>query len=707
MEDHVEIPETGDPVQGRIISDIPVNTKTIERARAYVMDSKTYFESQRSDWEILNERRDRAYRAILEPPRKTSNNQNTAVLGRSYVGFDDKASPIIHDNVEAIKARLKESIIPINKDFVDIDSNVPEMQQVNEIRKNQINDQLNKNDIETKIETLAHNVAVFGVGYISVPFLNSEDVVLTRQLIAEEVPILDKDNNPVINSDGTVMTQIRQKLAVIPQVDKKYMGPGYDVVKDVEDIYLDRFIENIEDQPIVIRRFIVTWDHLVEGVQKGIYFEDAVMKIKDKISTTNKDESSRSERVLDTADATHFNTSVSQDGRPKEFEMFQAYCDFAVDETLEDGSKVERVYKAVISVIEDEVVQLMSNPYFHQQKPIIKVSYRPLPGEAYPLGAIDPVLDMFNEYNDTMNQINDSKMLAINPIKITTARSLADKQDLPISPGVEWVEKQPGDIRFAEFNFGPVSNGLQYLELLELKINRGMGVQRLMQGAGDDTDLDKTATGVTKVIEQADKKFRMIAKRIEDAAIRQWAEMAYKVNAQFLPITGPANFQNVNQELAFKVDGVDNFFDNIDQVNKLITFASQTAGVPQINTLSLVGTIAEKMDIEVNEAKFGPLFVQPPPPEKEEKPLNVSTNISLDPSKGTFNALAAAQVLSQKGIFIDLDAIGAGAEIITKDSDEQVKEESGLLPKEASRSIHTVRSSKGNTQTTVEREVSE
>ena len=103
MENKIELPETSTPEQGRVLSVLNVTPETLERARSYVMGSKENFEGQRQDWERKNRMRDRAWRAILEPPRskQTAQDPDTTLEGRAYQGFDDKASPLVHDNVEA------------------------------------------------------------------------------------------------------------------------------------------------------------------------------------------------------------------------------------------------------------------------------------------------------------------------------------------------------------------------------------------------------------------------------------------------------------------------------------------------------------------------------------------------------------------------------------------------------------------------------
>ena len=226
MENRVEIPETGRPEQGRVLSPFELTPERVEMARALVINNLDRFKSQREQWRTKNLIRDRAYRAILEPPRDhVSTQQISEQVGRAYVGLDDKASPIIHDNTEAIKARLKESIIPINNEFVKVES--ADM-QLSEVRGAELNQQLYSQDIERKLDIIAHNAAVYGTFFISVPLVNDQDVVFTRQLVTVEQPIIDNEGKPVLDTNGNPMIQQVQSLENIREVDNKYFGPGYE-----------------------------------------------------------------------------------------------------------------------------------------------------------------------------------------------------------------------------------------------------------------------------------------------------------------------------------------------------------------------------------------------------------------------------------------------------------------------------------------------
>ena len=510
--------------------------------------------------------------------------------------------------------------------------------------------------------------------------------------------VTDVNGQPQVDPNtGQPLFQIVESIQIVPEQNVQYKGPGYTPVQDNDDIYLDRYIEDIQKQPIVIQRFIVDWNYLSDGVEKGVFIADQVLKIRDKIYTGQ--DNSRSQDVHRVA---QFNDSGNGEGLPKQYEMFQAYCELSLPEVLEDGQKIDRVYNAVVCVIGNEVIRLESNPYFHQQKPLIKIVYRKIPGESYGQGAIDPILDIYHEYNDTMNQINDAKILSLNPVIIESGRTASDNKDLDVYPGARWKEKVAGEIRAFSMDFAPVANGLQYLELLEQKINRGMGVTRLLQGSGDETDLDKTARGVIKVIDQADKKFRKIAKGIEYSAIKLWAEMALKVNIQYSNVPTGFSFEDINQESAIIVRGVDNFYDNEEEIQKLIAFTQQSAQLPGVNLPGLVLTIADKMKIKIDESKYGPLYQPPQPTPPEEKPIGVNVSIPIDPSKGTYMAGLASQVLAMKGLQPDVDSIGEAGAIMTEFTPENIKEESGILPKEMSRSVHTVKKTTEGTRSVTE-----
>lgn len=653
---------TQDPSIGRVIPEFRIDYKVLERARSYVESSRRYYESQRQSWSQKLREMDRAYRCMLEDDRP-------------YRGFDDKCSPIIHDNVETVVARLKESVLFQKKSLVRVTSKqIPP--ELLEFRSDQLNKQLMLNDIEKKAETLCRITAKYGTGFVKCVYLDNESIVLTRQLTQTQEIVVDELGQPVVNELGQPIVKTVTQVVRKPEIDRKYVGPSYDVINDIEDIYLDMFIEDIQSQQIVIHRLLVSWDHLMEGVERGIYFAENVNKVKDMTYASSSLITSRSQEVLG-GTAQNIVNNDSSTGKPRLYEIFQAYCDFAVPVTLEDGSQSEQVHKCVITICGSYVIQLMPNPYFHQMIPIIKATYRSIEGEAYGIGCIDPVLSIFHEYNDTNNLKNDARVLALNPIKIQRASSMSDSQNLDIAPGVTWLEKNTGDIRVLTLPWEPVLSGEQSLELLEQRINRGMGITPLLMGQGDATDIDKTWRGTNKLISQSDKKFKLISKSIEDAAVRQWAELAYKINLQFSPIRIGGDFETINSETTFVVDGVESFFEKIEQMTNLQSFLQLFGNIPGVNIVGLMHHYMNLIGLELNPS-FGPIYT-PPQPTKEDKPLSVSVSVPIDPSKGVWAKYAASQILAEKGIVLDLDSI-RGAQEFDRDDDTIVKIESGNLP---------------------------
>lgn len=660
----IEIPaQPNNPRVGVVVPQFEITEELLTRAREYVMSSKNSFEAQRTELRETWISNDRAYRCILEPDR-------------NYQGFDDIASPIVHDNVEAIVARLTESVIPSSTDIVEIKSEGGDSGLI-DYREAQLNFQAEKQNVESKIEAVARIATKFGTGFIKCGLINDKRNVLTRQLVLTQTPKVDSDGMPIVDLNGQIMMNSKEELQLKNEVDSQYFGPGYQVISDSEDVYIDRYIEDIQNQPIVIHRFYVDWEHLAQGVKNGIYFEREVLEIKDKPTKASL-LMTRSEEILGTSSKGFNMTSQSQYGKPNLYEIYQAWCDFSIIQKTESGEDVETVYKCVISVINNSVVQLMPNPYFHQMHPFIKFVYRRIEGEAYGESAIDPVLGLYKQYNDIQNQLNDARLLTINPIVI--ARNTSTDQDISIEPGAIWYEREQGDIRPFEFNFGMIATGEQELEILEQRINRGMGITPLIQGAGDAQDLDKTWRGTTKLISQSDKKFKLIAKNIEGSAVKDWLEMAYKINCQFDPqlMAGTDNFEYINGEMKFVVKGVESFFEKQEKIQNISLFTQQFGQIPGVNIVALMMQYADLLGIDIN-GKFGPIYMQPQPPAPEEKPLNTSVTIPIDPTKGTWAKYAATQVLAQKGIMVNLDAVRAG-QLYDLNDDEQLKKESGTLP---------------------------
>lgn len=676
MEDFAGLPKENIPEVGKVLPQFEITADMLEQATQYVMstvkmcdaqrDAKPEKNTNRKSWRDRLTQIQNAYEVKLESDR-------------TYVGWNDKAAPIIHDNVEAIVARLSEAILPTCEDLVEIDVKT-DNQDVVKYREEQLNWQLEKVNIKEKLEKLLRTVVKYGTGYIKVPWQNDEHQVITEQLvtITEQIPIIDDANQPILDANGQPQFYLdtRKELQRKPQIDRKYFGPGYEVIDDIERIYGDMFIQDIQQQPLTVHEILVSMDHLMQGVEKGVYLKEQVAKIKDSYVTDSASLGMyHRNRKEDSFGQSSFGNNAK--GTPRLYRMYQGYGDFEI----EDADRKKKVYKVWIGVIGNTCIQLMPNPCFHQMKPIIKVTYRDIEGMMMGIGAIDPVLGMYQLYNDVMNQLSDGNILALNPLKIVTAGTITDKQDYDIKPGKTLFVRQKGDIEFGSMQF-PMAEGQQFLELLEQRINRGMGVTTLMQGEGDATDLDKTWRGTNKIISQSDKKFKAIAKNIEEKCIRQWAEMAYKLNCQFDPVlsTTGNEFEIINGEITFKVEGVESFFEKQEKIQTYIGFTAQVAAIPGFNTAGLINTIADMQDIKIDEQKYGPLYTPPQPPPPPVNPINSSVSIPIDMSKGPAMLFAGSQVMAQRGINLNIDNIAEATRVFAEMFPLDAKMQSGLMP---------------------------
>lgn len=673
---------TDNPAQGKVIPQFEVTEDLLGQASRYVMSYKVLYESQRysvqeqgtnrKSWRDRLIQMDRAYRGILNPDR-------------AYKGFSDKASPIIHNNIEMLVARVKEAIIFTKPDvMIKLDTKLP----TKAYREEQLNTQLEKQNAEEKIERFVRSAAKFGTAWIKVPLVNNEHTVLTQQLvtITDQIPIVDDNNVQIMDANGQPMFHVeqRQELQIVPEIDRKYFGPGYEVIEDVERIYCDVFVENPQDQPIIIEEVIVSWDHLVKGVEKGIYIPEQVSKIKGKQMSTGLGigswNTSRSETIWGNTSISFNNNMNNSQNKPKEYRMFQAWCDFAIPYTDENGDMQQRVYPCVISVIENEVIQIAPNPFFHQMKPFLKGVWHRIEGECYGQSAIDPVLGLYQSYNDTLNQIEDNKILKLNGITITKAGNIADKQDFKVGAGEVWYEKETGDIRPYMIDF-PMAEGVQYLNQLEEQINKGMGISSLMQGSGDSTDADKTWRGVNKVISETEKPFKLVSKGLEDVCVRQWAELALKTNIQFDPQpVDVETFETINSETGIKVRGVDSYFQTQEDIEKLMTVIPQLAQVPGFNIPGLAQSAVELMRLNYDEEKYGPIYSPPPPPTPPVKEISTSVTMPIDMSKGPVQLFAGAQVMKQRGLDLNIDTIAEATKFFVDNVDPETKSQSGVLP---------------------------
>lgn len=642
-----------------------LSIETKSKAINYVMSTKTALASQRTSLVDNWERYDTAWRAIF--------NQDY----QSYKGDSTYASPQLHDNVETIISRIVESV-RIDDNTFDISPANPQEKFKAELYKRIAVTQSKQQDIEDKKETVARVMTKYGTGIVKVPWLRDTEVISSRGI--ESSTVLDENGNPVLDETGKPIIEeqaVKNEEEVI-----SYVGPGFQPITDLEDVYMDMFIQNIQDQPIVIHRMIVDWKEIDKKVKAGVYFKDTAEQIKDHPFNKSADTfSSRSENILGTT-----STLLNQNkGARREYELFEAWCQFDIDN---NGKEVP----CVITVVNNQILGLRKNPFWHQQYPFLVCKYREVEGEAYGIGALQPVLDLWYEMNDTTNQVNDAKKFVLNPVVIYQQSTIADEQDFDVFPGAVWAERVPGTIRPFQQSMNEIIAGTEMITVQEARIDRGMGITPLLLGQGDVADFeDVTYRGTQKAANQADKKFRRVVKRFEYNIWRNWLEMGYKLNAQLLaepflfpgvidpqtgqPTTIEIDMQQVVGEYAFIVSGVEYFFDLQDKLEKTIAFSQMTANKPWVNSMEVDKQIAEMMGLKDIDKI---IIVPQPPPEAPSKPCSV--NVSLDPSKGTGIALAAAQVLNQNGYQVDVNTILHESKIVNEAMPAQEMIQSGLLP---------------------------
>jgi len=643
---------------------MPKNYSSDARSKALhlVEDSRSLFETQRQDIRDRWVKNDKAYRAIYDKNKQ------------AYAGDSKYASPILQNNIETVVGRLSEAVRITDKALdISADESKPGYQQ-NKMKAQAYKQiaikQSEQQDIEDKKDNLLRMEAKYGTCFAKVPWLKEEDVL--KQRVVKQDPVLDELGDPVLDERG-------QQLMGEPYVEEvendviTYIGPGYEVITDNEDLYMDMFIQNIQDQPVVVHRMLVDETFLDEQVKDGNYYKDEVERLKkNPLQGTNDTTTgtSRSEEVLGQSRVTDDFDEVI-----REYEIFEAWA----TADIEGNGKIE---KMVITTADDKLIGIRANPFWHKKNPFLESKYIEVEGEAFGISAIDGVLDLWYDYNDTMNQMNDAAAFVLNPIIIEFIGNAKSKQSLKVQPGAVWSEKVQGALRILQQDLGTILGGEQRLQAMEQRINTGMGITPLMQGASDD--LDQTWRGTKTVISQGDKKFKQRAKSFEKNMWKDWLEMGFSMNAQlmdtpFLFVENEQqlqlNMQEVVGEFSFTVSGVDHFFDLAERLEKTMLFSDRSANKPWINNQFLDRQIAEMMNLK----DIDQIVIQPPPPPKVPmKPANVS--ITLNTKDGVGIAMAAAQVMNQNGYEVDVNQILEDANILTDKTAPTALINSGFLP---------------------------
>ena len=313
---------------------------------------------------------------------------------------------------------------------------------------------------------------------------------------------------------------------------KSYSGPMVEVISP-EDFWMDPKADAIEEALFVIHRVWRTYGELRDMEREGIYKN--VEKVKDwgdksRSEFENAESAERYAAAGQVDPAT--NASPNEDLQParRKLEVFEWWGLLDLK-----GDGYQEPYLVV--VCGDVILRMEKNPYGHGQAPFEVL--RPMldPYKFSGVGMPELVGEFQALKTAILRQTLDNVSFQNNGMWLVNRNAGVDTSAL--------LNPRPGTIVKANITQGAVvpitpsslqSMPLNMLELIDSMLQKRTGVTSYNQGL-DANSLNKTATGITRIMDASAQRIELIARVMAETGIKPLYQKLLMLNQQFIDQT--------------------------------------------------------------------------------------------------------------------------------------------------------------------------
>jgi len=414
--------------------------------------------------------------------------------------------PIAFQLVEIATPKLI-SFMSTNDSLFDVQPQDIKDQAIADNIKNLITDQLEKNKFSHTYESFVKQLLLYGTSYFYVDYKVKWDWVWER--VPKKTTTVDE-----FGINTTTIDYVNQKSYKITE-----RRPNLTWL-DILDVFPQQDHPTVEDQypGVCIRRFMdrKEFERKCEGPQPYFGNKEAALAT----GTSNKFQQSRQFRKVARGE---ISTVQSTD-----VELLEWWMKYDLD-----GDGIDEECQIIICN-RTVVVRAVSNPYYHQKRPLIKVCFCKVPGEWYGIGLIEPVVSLINQLTTIRRQRLDNITLILNRMWKVKSTADIDPTKLVASPNGIILVDDMGDVMPLDIP-DVTSSSYQDANQILSDIFSATVPQSLTGSIDDMKGTGSIGVGAVRAnISQALEKFATAAKAIEDDGIKPILNMFYSLDLQYL-----------------------------------------------------------------------------------------------------------------------------------------------------------------------------
>lgn len=477
--------------------------------------------------------------------------------------------PVIFQVIEAAVPKIVNTIFGSGEEYFDVVPIDPAEQQFADSIKLLLTYQLNQADFMIKFVDFVKQLLLYGTSYFYVYWKVERDWVMTRNPIRKQRIINGYNLGEYVEWEEKKEYKVVRRR---PEIE----------VLDILDVYPDPESRGDEKQDLIVQ----SWMGLTEVKEMG----------KGQFPVYANTESS--ELTSDGANTYIMSRQVRWATRnvatpnPVDKESVELLTFWGRYDLDGDGIK-----EKVQMIIANRKVLFVArpNPFHHQQTPVIRCVFFPVPLEWYGMGLVEPVMNNVRELWTLRRQRLDNINLVINRMWKVNSLADIDLDTLISSPnGIILTDMMDG-VEPLETN-DITNNAYNEAAIVQSDIENATA-PRSVQGTPESGKLGRTAKGAQIIIAQALEKYAVGTKLIEEIGIKRVIKMMHQLNLQFIDqdeelnatygaiFPQPVQVEELRTDIRFKMIGVTDMINTEGKINQLISFFGTFA--PYLDGISI------------------------------------------------------------------------------------------------------------------------
>lgn len=544
----------------------------------------TPWETWRKPYEVLWEEIYRLYFS-QQDKRKTSTRSGITV-------------PIVFQVIEAAVPKIVNTIFGSGEEFFDVIPVNPVDQNFADAIKTLLTFQLTQAEFMVKFVDFVKQLLLYGTSYFHVYWKVKREWVVSRTPIREPLTV----NGIMVDPDNIRWEEKREYRVVErrPEIE----------VLDILDVFPDPESRNESDARGV---FVRSWMS-IEDVKAGGRGKFPIFANTDSPLLTAGDT-----KYAESRQARYAIRGLSTPPGKDLVEVLTFWGKYDLDG---DGIKE----KCQIIIANRQVILVArSNPFHHQQCPVVRCVFFPIPLEWFGMGLVEPVINNVHELWTLRRQRIDNINLILNRMWKVNSLADVDLDTLISSPNGIILTDQMDGVEAIET--GDVTNSAYNEARIVQEDIENATAPRSIQGAPESGRLGRTAKGAQLIVGQALEKFAVGTKLVEDLGIKRVLKLVQGLNLQFIdtdqhikdaygflfapeidPVTnlpigdGIPKVEDLRVDIRFKMVGISDMIGTEGKINQLTTLFGMFAPYLAPESIeSILEKIMKLMNIDPTE----------------------------------------------------------------------------------------------------------